>query len=106
MSTREGFGLTVAEAMWKGVPVVGRRVGGIPLQIIDGETGYLVDTVDQAAEKACNLLKNRELALKMGANGREHVREHFLIISQLRDYLKMFNDLLETKKEEAAVTVP
>jgi trehalose synthase len=98
MSTREGFGLTVAEALWKGVPVVGRRVGGIPLQIIDGENGYLVDTVEQAAERTCGLLKNRELAIKMGASGREHVRENFLIISQLRDYLMLFSDLLEPKE--------
>jgi trehalose synthase len=99
MSTREGFGLTVAEAMWKGVPVVGRRVGGIPLQILDGENGYLVDTVEQAAERTLNLLKDRELAIKMGSNGREHVRENFLIISQLRDYLMLFNDLLSPGKE-------
>ena len=99
MSTREGFGLTVAEALWKGVPVVGRKVGGIPLQIIDGENGYLVDTVEQAAEKTLSLLKNREIAMKMGASGREHVRENFLIISQLRDYLMLFDELLETKKE-------
>jgi trehalose synthase len=100
MSSREGFGLTVAEALWKGVPVVGRKVGGIPLQIIDGENGYLVDTVEQAAERTCTLLKNREMARKMGACGREHVRENFLIISQLRDYLVLFNDLLETKEGE------
>ena len=99
MSTREGFGLTVAEALWKGVPVVGRKVGGIPLQIIDGVNGYLVDTVEQAAEKTLCLLKNREMAKQMGISGREHVRENFLIVSQLRDYLILFNDLLETKKE-------
>jgi trehalose synthase len=93
MSTREGFGLTVAEALWKGVPVVGRRVGGIPLQIIDGVNGYLVDTVEQAAEKTICLLKNREMAKQMGANGKEHVRENFLIISQLKDNLQLFYDL-------------
>lgn len=98
MSTREGFGLTVAEALWKGVPVVGRRVGGIPLQVMDGENGYLVDTIEQAAERTANLLKNRDLAMKIGASGREHVRENFLIISQLRDYLMLFNDLLKPKE--------
>lgn len=96
MSKREGFGLTVAEALWKGVPVVGRRVGGIPLQIIDGSDGYLVDTVEQAAEKTLALLKNRETAKQMGANGKEHVKQNFLIISQLRDNLRLFNDLLQS----------
>lgn len=95
MSTREGFGLTVAEALWKGVPVVGRKVGGIPLQIIDGENGFLVDTVEQAAEKTLSLLRNREMATQMGTKGREHVRENFLIISQLRDNLKLYYDLLK-----------
>ncbi len=93
MSTREGFGLTVAEALWKGVPVVGRKVGGIPLQIIDGVNGYLVDTVEQAAEKTISLLKNREMAKQMGISGKEHVRENFLIISQLRDNLQLFYEL-------------
>jgi trehalose synthase len=95
MSIREGFGLTVAEALWKGVPVVGRRVGGIPLQIIDGENGYLVDTVEQAAERTINLLKNRDMAAKMGASGREYVRENFLILCQLRDYMMLLNELVE-----------
>ena len=99
MSTREGFGLTVAEALWKGVPVVGRKVGGIPLQIIDGVNGYLIDTAEQAAECVCSLLKNREGARQMGINGKEHVRENFLVVSQLRDYLILYNDLLEAKKE-------
>jgi trehalose synthase len=93
MSTREGFGLTVAEALWKGVPVVGRKVGGIPLQIVDGVNGYLVDTVEQAAEKTISLLKNRENAKQMGANGKEHVRENFLVISELRDNLQLLYDL-------------
>ncbi len=97
MSTREGFGLTVAEAMWKGVPVVGRRVGGIPLQIVDGSNGYLVDTVEQAAEKACSLIKNRDMAKQMGKAGKEHVRENFLIIGQIRDYLTLFDELLKER---------
>ncbi len=96
MSTREGFGLTVAEALWKGVPVVGRKVGGIPLQIIDGSNGFLIDTVDQAAEKTISLLKNRDMAMKMGANGKEYVKENFLSISHLKDVLTLFNDLLGT----------
>lgn len=99
MSTREGFGLTVAEALWKGVPVVARKVGGIPLQIVDGTNGYLVDTVEQAAERTLYLLKNRETARQMGLNGKEHVRQHFLIIGQLRDNLVLFCDLLGLSEE-------
>jgi trehalose synthase len=96
MSTREGFGLTVAEALWKGVPVVARRVGGIPLQIIDGRNGFLVDTVEQAAEKTLYLLKHTEEAKQMGANGKEHVRKNFLITSSLRDHLILLNDLMHS----------
>ncbi len=98
MSTREGFGLTVAEALWKGVPVVGRRVGGIPLQIIDESNGYLVDTVEQAAERTLCLLKNKDTARQMGANGKEYVRKNFLVITHLRDYLILFNELLQAKQ--------
>lgn len=97
MSTREGFGLTVAEALWKGVPVIGRKVGGIPLQIVDGSTGFLVDTVEQAAERTISLLKDSARAKQMGINGKELVRENFLIISQLRDYLLLYSDLLMAK---------
>jgi trehalose synthase len=89
MSKREGFGLTVAEALWKGVPVVGRNVGGIPLQIIDNETGFLVDTVQEAAEKALYIFEHLEEAKKIGERGKEHVRKNFLITRHLEDYLKL-----------------
>ncbi len=95
MSTREGFGLTVTEALWKGVPVVARHVGGIPLQIQDGTTGFLVDTVEQAAERTICLLKNPEMARQIGKNGKEFVRENFLIIKHLRDYFTLFTELLK-----------
>ncbi len=95
MSTREGFGLTVTEALWKGVPVVARRVGGIPLQIQDGTTGFLIDTVEQAAERTICLLKNPEMAHQIGQNGKEYVRENFLIIKHLRDYFTLFTELLK-----------
>lgn len=97
LSTREGFGLTVAEALWKGVPVVGRKVGGIPLQIVDGKNGYLVDTLEQATERTLYLLKNREMAKQLGENGKEYVRQNFLIINHIRDYLYLFADLLHIK---------
>lgn len=95
MSTREGFGLTVAESLWKGIPVVGRMVGGIPLQIVDGQNGFLVDTINQAAERTLYLLNNRAIAKQMGGRGKEWVKKKFLIINHVRDYLLLFNDLLQ-----------
>jgi trehalose synthase len=93
MSKREGFGLTVTEALWKGIPVVGRNVGGIPLQIIDSETGFLVNSVQEAAEKALHVFEHPEEAKRIGEKGREHVRQNFLITRHLEDYLKLFGRL-------------
>ena len=93
-STREGFGLVVTEGLWKGKPVVGGNVGGIPLQVVDGKTGFLVDSVEQCAEKILFLLQHPEESKSMGKAGREHVRENYLITRHLRDYLRLFNDLL------------
>jgi len=92
-STREGFGLTVSEAMWKGVPVIGGNVGGIPLQIREGETGFLVDSVEACAERTLYLLQNPEQRRAMGARGREHVRRNFLATRLLRDWLRLFRQL-------------
>jgi trehalose synthase len=94
LSTREGFGLTVTEALWKGVPVVARKVGGIPLQIVNGINGFLVDNLNQAIEKTIYLLKHKEEAKQMGSNGREHVRKNFLIIRHIKDELRLFAELL------------
>jgi trehalose synthase len=88
-SIREGFGLSVAEALWKEVPVVGGNVGGIPLQIIDGVNGFLVNNVQEAAEKTLYLLKHPTEAKKMGAIGKDHIRKNFLITRLLEDYLKL-----------------
>jgi len=95
-SIREGFGLSISEALWKGVPVVAANVGGIPLQVIDGMTGFLVKNVREAAEKTIYLLKHQEVAKKMGAQGREHVRKNFLITRHLKDYLDLFIRLSQT----------
>jgi len=92
-SIREGFGMTVTEALWKEVPVVGGNVGGIPLQVIDGITGFLVNTVEEAAEKTLYLLRNPEEAKEMGKRGREHVLRNFLITKHLKDYLSLFVQL-------------
>jgi trehalose synthase len=96
-SLREGFGLTVSEAMWKGTPVVAGAVGGIPLQIIDGETGFLVDPtdLDQTADRVVTLLADPALASAMAARGVEHVREHFLVTRLLGHYLSLFQELMD-----------
>jgi len=73
-SRREGFGLVVTEALWKEKPVVGGNAGGIPLQVLDGETGFLVDSVEECGEKALYLLQHPEEVACMGAAAREHVR--------------------------------
>ena len=86
-SLKEGFGLTVSEGLWKSKPVVGGNTGGIPLQIIDGLDGYLVNGSKEAAEKVRYLLKNPQTAKKMGELGREHVRRRFLTTRYLKDIL-------------------
>jgi trehalose synthase len=88
-STREGFGLTVAEAMWKGKPVIGGATGGITTQIIYGLTGYTVNSVEGAAYRIRYLLSNPQLMQRMGEAAREHVRRNFLITRHLRDYLSL-----------------
>lgn len=89
-SLREGFGLTVTEAMWKGTPVIGGRVGGIRRQIDDGVDGFLVSSVAQAADRIVQLLKNRRLRERMGKRAREKVRKHFLLSRYLEQYLDLF----------------
>ena len=92
-SVREGFGLVVSEALWKGRPVVAGNVGGIPLQIINGKTGFLVNTSEECVEKLLFLLRRREEADRMGAMGVEYVRDNFLTTRYLRDYLNIFCQL-------------
>jgi trehalose synthase len=94
-SLREGFGLTVSEALWKGTPVVTSRVGGIPLQINDGENGFLCEPrdSDQFAERILTLLKDKDLREEMGRKGKEHVRNNFLITRLMSDYLDLFSEM-------------
>lgn len=89
-SLKEGFALTVSEALWKGTPVVGGNTGGIPLQIINGVNGFLVDSIEEAVAKVRFLLKNPKKAKEMGEKGREHVRKNFLITRQVRDHLLIY----------------
>jgi trehalose synthase len=95
-STREGFGLTVAEAMWKRTPVIGGNCGGIRLQIQDGETGFLVSDVPSCTEKIVTLLEHHELAERMGETGRESVRNGYLVPRLLKDYLKLMQNLVSS----------
>jgi trehalose synthase len=92
-STREGFGLTVSEAIWKARPFIGGNVGGIPLQIENGATGFLVSSVEQCAERTLEILQDPALGKFLGRRGKEHVRKHFLTPRYLRDYLRIFNEL-------------
>ena len=92
-STREGFGLTVSEALWKARPTIAGNVGGIPLQITDGETGFLVNSAEEAAAASLEMLDDPELGKRLGRAGKEHVRTHFLMPRLLRDWLKIFNEL-------------
>ncbi|MDX6652212.1 MAG: trehalose synthase [Solirubrobacterales bacterium] len=92
-SIREGFGLTVTEALWKGRPTVAGNVGGIPLQIEDGVTGYLVSSPQETAERCLGILADPELGQRLGRAGKEHARTHFLTPRLLRDWLQMFTEL-------------
>jgi trehalose synthase len=92
-SIREGFGLTVTEALWKGRPTIGGNVGGIPLQIVDGESGFLVNSPEEAAERSLEILREPETAMKLGRAGKEYARTHFLTPRLLRDWLKLFTQL-------------
>jgi trehalose synthase len=94
-STREGFGLTVSEAIWKARPFIGGDVGGIPLQIEDGVTGFLVSSAEQCAQRSLEVLEDPALGKFLGRRGKEHVRKHFLTPRYLRDYLRIFNELRE-----------
>ena len=92
-SIREGFGLVVSEALWKGTPVVAGRAGGIPLQLQNGKGGFLIDTVEECAEKALYLLQHPTVARRIGLLGRQHVRDNFLTPRLLLDELTLLRSL-------------
>ena len=89
-SLREGFGLTVAEAMWKGTPVIGGNVGGIRYQIEDGKNGFLVSSVKDAADRIVRLIKDKKLNRTMGKRARETVRKNYLLTRSVERYLDLF----------------
>jgi trehalose synthase len=94
-SSKEGFGLVVTEALWKETPVVTRNVGGIPLQVIDGKTGYLIDSNQEAAKRCIELINNDKLRETIGKQAKEHVRKNFLITRHMQDYIDLFNHYLK-----------
>jgi trehalose synthase len=104
-SIREGFGLTITEALWKTRPTVAGRVGGIVRQIQDGETGWLVDSAAECAEACIEILRDPSEARLRALKGKEFVRRHFLMPRLLRDWLVLFNTLLgnDTPGAELAV---
>jgi trehalose synthase len=92
-SVREGFGLTVAEAMWKGTPVIGGNVGGIRYQIEDGVNGFLVSSIEETAKRIVELVNDTELRNQMGRKARESVRAKFLLTRYLEQHLDLFGEL-------------
>jgi len=90
-SIREGFGLTVAEAMWKGTPVIGGNVGGIRYQIEDGVNGFLVNSIEEAAQRMVQILKDKKMRKKMGQKAQETVRKKFLMTRLIEQYLDLFS---------------
>lgn len=88
-SLREGFGLTVSEAMWKERPVIAGVAGGLRLQVVDGETGYLVDSVEDCADRLVTLLQDESLREQMGKAGNERVRQRFLALREVEDHLRL-----------------
>jgi trehalose synthase len=112
-SLREGFGLTVTEALWKGKAVIGGNTGGIRLQVIDHHTGFLVDTPEGAAYRIRYLLHYREQLTAMGLEGKEFVRGHFLLTRHLRDHLALIlslrsggSDRVELHRADAVPATP
>jgi trehalose synthase len=96
-SLREGFGLTVSEALWKKKPVVASAVGGIPVQIIHKHTGLLAHSIEGTAYQIRFLLSHPEIAAKLGENGHEHVKENFLITQKLKRYMTLFLAMARAK---------
>jgi len=92
-SLKEGFGLTVSEALWKNTPVIGTKAGGIPLQIVDGKTGFITKSQRSFEKKLVFLLKHPEEAIAMGEAGHEFVKENFLVTRHLLDYIRLLKQI-------------
>jgi trehalose synthase len=92
-SIREGFGLTVTESLWKGRPTIAGKVGGIPIQIENGISGYLVSTAEETADRCVEVLADPELGKRLGRAGKQHARARFLTPRLLRDWLELLGGL-------------
>jgi trehalose synthase len=104
-SIREGFGLTVTEALWKARATIGSDVGGIPLQIVDGEDGFLVSSPEQAARRSIEVLSDPDLAKRLGRAGKERVRSRFLTPRLLRDWLRLLGGEQAPEAQSPAAAV-
>src|SRR5262249_58493811 len=93
-SLREGFGLTVSEAMWKGRPVIGGNAGGIRHQIVDKRSGFLVNSVEETASHIVTLLQDRVLRRSMGRRAEQRVRQHFLMTRLVEDWLDLIDQIV------------
>ena len=91
-SLKEGFGLTVTEAMWKKKPVIGGQTKGIELQIIHNENGFLVDNIEQAADCLIKILKDEKLRNKIGENAYQSVKNKFLLSRFIWEHLRIYNE--------------
>jgi trehalose synthase len=100
-SFKEGFGLTLTEAMWKGKPVIGGKAAGIRTQIKNGENGFIAGSARETAERIIEILKNKDLAEKMGRQAHLSVKKNFLLPRLLRDYLKLFVRLVSSKQKKS-----
>ncbi|HAR61972.1 MAG: glycosyl transferase family 1 [Candidatus Margulisiibacteriota bacterium] len=98
-SLKEGFGLTVTEALWKGTPIVASNIGGIPVQITDGVNGFLLypNDIDGFANKIIQILQNPDVGASMAANGKETVKKYFLMTRLLSDYLELLSEMLQSR---------
>jgi trehalose synthase len=105
-SIREGFGLVVSETLWKGTPMVAGEAGGIPLQMQGGAGGFLVDSVEECAEKMLRLLHDPEEGEELALWGKEIVREHFLLPRLIADELELYTSLLSTGTQPGAAPAP
>lgn len=96
LSRKEGFGLTVSEAMWKETPVVATNVGGIPMQIEDGNTGFLIQPqdYDDDAERVLKILRDPDLGAELASKGKKHIRVHFLMPRLLLDWLELLSEMM------------
>jgi Glycosyltransferase len=102
-STKEGFGLVITEAMWKGKSVITREVGAIPIQVRDGETGFFITSVRKAAKRIAHLLRDPEEADLVGRRAHKYVKEHFLMPDRVADYLRVADYFINNELDSESI---